>query len=141
VSLLAAGRYGYQKLLLVSELVRQQTILEQSDSRSIPDHIVSLGQAHIRPIVRGKARCNVEYGAKISILVTGDDFTFLDRLSFDPYNEGEDLKAQARVYRRRLNHYPKVICADQIYRTRANRAFCMGHGIRLNGPRLSRPSE
>jgi hypothetical protein len=140
-SLLAAGRYAYQKLLVVSELVRQQNILDQSDSRSIPDRIVSLGQAHVRPIVRGKARCNVEFGAKISISVTGEGFTFLDRLSFDPYNEGEDLKAQARAYRRRYGHYPKVICADQIYRTRANRAFCLRHGIRLSGPRLGRPKS
>ena len=138
-NLLAAGRHVYQKLLVVSELVRQQTILYHSDSRSIPDRIVSLSQSHVRPIVRGKARCNVEFGAKISISVTGDGFTFLDRLSFDPYNEGEDLKAQARAYRRRHGHYPKVICADQIYRTRANRAFCLRHGIRLSGPRLGRP--
>ena len=34
-SFLAAGRYVYQKLLVVSELVRQQTILDQSDSRSM----------------------------------------------------------------------------------------------------------
>ena len=61
--LLAAGRHIYQKLLVISELVRQQTILYHADSRSIPDRIVSLGQAHIRPIVRGKARCNVEFGA------------------------------------------------------------------------------
>jgi hypothetical protein len=79
--LLAAGRHIYQKLLVVSELVRQQTILYHADSRSIPDRIVSLCQAHIRPIVRGKARCNVEFGAKISISVTGEGFTFLDRLS------------------------------------------------------------
>jgi hypothetical protein len=91
--------------------------------------------------VRGKARCNVEFGAKISISVTGEGFTFLDRLSFDPYNEGEDLQAQARDYRRRNGHYPKVICADQIYRTRANRAFCLRHGIRLSGPRLGRPKS
>ena len=91
--------------------------------------------------MRGKARCNVEFGAKISISVTGEGFTFLDRLSFDPYNEGEDLKAQARAYRRRHGHYPKVICADQIYRTRANRAFCLRHGIRLSGPRLGRPKS
>jgi hypothetical protein len=25
-----------------------------------------------------------------------------------------------------------VICADQIYRTRSNRAFCQRHGIRLS---------
>jgi IS5 family transposase len=140
-SLLAAGRYAYQKLLVVSELVRQQNILYHSDSRSIPDRIVSLYQAHIRPIVRGKARCNVEFGAKISISVTGDGFTFLDRLSFNPYNEGEDLKGQARAYRRRYGYYPKAICADQIYRTRSNRAFCQRHGIRLSGPRLGRPKN
>jgi hypothetical protein len=140
-SLLATGRHWYRKLLVVSELVRQQNILYHSDSRSIPDRIVSLCQAHIRPIVRGKARCNVEFGAKISISVTDDGFTFLDRLSFAPYNEGEDLKDQARGYRRRYGHYPKVICADQIYRTRANRAFCQRHGIRLSGPRLGRPKN
>jgi transposase, IS5 family len=121
--------------------VRQQTILDQSDSRSIPDRIVSLSQAHIRPIVRGKARCNVEFGAKIAISVTGEGLTFLDRLSFAPYNEGEDLKAQARAYRRRHGYYPKAICADQIYRTRVNRAFCLRHGIHLSGPRLGRPKS
>ena len=139
--LLAAGRHIYRKLLVISELVRQQTILYHADSRSIPDRIVSLCQAHIRPIVRGKARCNVEFGAKISISVTSEGFTFLDRLSYDPYNEGEDLKAQAIAYRRRHGHYPAVICADQIYRTRSNRAFCQRHGIRLSGPRLGRPKN
>lgn len=139
--LLAAGRHIYQKLLVVSELVRQQTIVYHAESRSIPDRIVSIFQSHIRPIVRGKARCNVEFGAKISISVTGEGFTFLDRLSYDPYNEGEDLKAQAMTYRRRHGHYPEVICADQIYRTRSNRAFCQRHGIRLSGPRLGRPKN
>jgi hypothetical protein len=138
---MAAGRHWYRKLLVVSELVRQQRILYHSDSRSIPDRIVSLVQAHIRPIVRGKSRCNVEFGAKISISVTGDGFTFLDRLSFDPYNEGEDLKAQVFAYRRRHGHYPAVVCADQIYRTRSNRAFCARHKIRLSGPRLGRPKS
>jgi IS5 family transposase len=126
-------------LLVVSELVRQQKILYHSDTRSIPVRILGLYQAHIRPIVRGKARSNVESGAKISISVNGDGFTFLDRLSYDPYNEGEDLKAQARAFRRRHGHHPKVICADQIYRTQSNRAFCQRHGIRLSGPRLGRP--
>jgi len=62
-SLPAAGRHAYQKLMVVSELVRQQNILCHSETRSIPDRIVSLCQAHIRPIVLGKARCNVEFGA------------------------------------------------------------------------------
>ena len=93
VSLLAAGRYACQKLLVVSELVRKQTILDQSDRRSIPDRIVSLSQAHIRPIERCKSRCNVEFGANISISVTGEGFKILDRLCFDLYNEAEGLQA------------------------------------------------
>ena len=34
-----------------------------------------------------------------------------------------------------------MICADQIDRTRSNRAFCQRHGIRLSGPRLGRPKN
>lgn len=111
--LLATERHVYQKLLVVSELVRQQTILYQTDSKSVPGRIVSLFQSYIWPIVRGKARCNVEFGAKISNSVTGEGFTFLDRLSYDLYYEAEDLKAQAMAYRRHKCHYPVVICADR----------------------------
>jgi hypothetical protein len=140
-SLLAAGKHWFRKLLIVSELVRQQRILYYADTRSIADRIVSLSQPHLRPIVRGKARSNVEFGAKISISVTGEGFTFLDRLSWDPFNEGEDLKAQVRAYKRRCGTYPKVVCADKIYRTRSNIAYCQRHGIRLSGPRLGRPKN
>jgi IS5 family transposase len=62
-------------------------------------------------------------------------------LSYDPYNEGEGLKTQAIVYRRRFDHYTEVICADQISRTRSNRAFCQRHGIRLSGPPFGRPKS
>lgn len=140
-SLLAAGRYTYHKLLVVSELMRQQTILYHSDSRSIPERIVSLRQAYIRPIVRGKAMYSVEFGAMISISITGEGFTFLLRLSFDPYNGGEDLMAQAMACRRCHGYYLKVICDDLIYRTRADRAFCLHHGFRLSGARLGRPKS
>jgi transposase, IS5 family len=42
---------------------------------------------------------------------------------------------------RRYGHSQKVICADQIYRTRSNRAFCQRHGIRLSGPCLGCPKN
>jgi IS5 family transposase len=45
------------------------------------------------------------------------------------------------AYRRRNGHYSVVICADQIYRTKANRAFCQWYGIRLSAPRLGRPKN
>lgn len=140
-SLLAAGKHWYLTLLLVSEMVRQQRILYHADTRSIKDRIVSLTQPHLRSIVRGKARSNVESGAKVSISVTGGGFAFLDRLSWDPYNEGEDHKAQVQAYRGRYGYFPKVVCADQIYRIRTNRAFCQRLGIRLSGPGLGRPNN
>ena len=62
-------------------------------------------------------------------------------MSFNPHNEGEDLRAQALAYRRRHGCYLEVICADQIYRIRSNRAFCQRHAIRLSGPRLGRPKN
>jgi hypothetical protein len=49
---------------LISELHRQQSILLYAKTRSIPDRIVNLVQQQVRPIVRGKARAVVEFGAK-----------------------------------------------------------------------------
>jgi hypothetical protein len=54
-SLLTAGRHAYQKLMIVSELFRMQNILYHRETRRIPERIVSFCQAHIRPIIRGKA--------------------------------------------------------------------------------------
>jgi hypothetical protein len=34
-----------------------------------------------------------------------------------------------------------VVQADQIYRNRANLAFCKEHGIRLSGAKLGRPAK
>jgi hypothetical protein len=69
-ALMAAGaslsglkHHWWQKLLACSELYRQQTVLLHSNTRSIPDRLVSLVQRWVRPIVRGKARAAVEFGA------------------------------------------------------------------------------
>jgi transposase, IS5 family len=86
-----------QKVLIVSELPRQQSILLYFKTRSMPDRIVSLVQRHVRPMVHGKARAAVELGAKISLSVR-NGFAFLHRISSDPYNEAEDLIPQAKDY-------------------------------------------
>jgi IS5 family transposase len=53
---LAAGRHWYRKLVVDSELVRQQKILYHSDSKSIPDRI-SLYQA-LREALKNRATIN-----------------------------------------------------------------------------------
>ena len=81
----------------------------------IADRLVSLSQPHVRPIVRGKAGCPVEFGAKISVsLVEG--VSFVDRISWEAYNESLDLVGQIEAYRRRFGHYPAAATFIGIYR-------------------------
>ena len=104
----------------------------------IADRIVSVSQPHVRPIKRGKAGAATEFGAKISASLI-DGVSFVDRISWDAYNETGDLIGQIKAYRTRFGHYPESVHADKIYRTRDNRKFCKKHGIRLSGPPLGRP--
>jgi IS5 family transposase len=63
--------------------------------------IVSISQPHIRPIVRGKAGTPVEFGMKISS-ANIDGYLFIDRCSWDPYNESGDLVMQAEKYKQKI---------------------------------------
>ena len=139
-SLSALKTHWWHKLLACSKLHRQQSILINSDTRSIPHRLVNLVQRHVRPIVRGKARTPVEFGAKISVSVQ-NGFPFLHRISWDAYNEGDDLIAQAEKYMQDNGCYPERICADRIYINTKNRHYCTRHGIRLSGKRLGRPPK
>jgi hypothetical protein len=139
-SLSALRTHWWQKLLACSELHRQQSILINSITRSIPERLVNLVQRHVRPIVRGKARAAVEFGAKISVSVQ-NGFPFLHRISWDAYNEGDDLIAQAEKYKQDNGCSPERICADRIYINTKNRHYCTRHGIRLSGKRLGRPPK
>ena len=128
------------QLDVIRKLYQQQKEMYETRTHRIDDRIVSISQPYVRPIVRGKLTANTEFGAKISVgLVAG--FAFLDKLSWDPYHEGVELKDHVEAYYRRFGFYPEVIAADMIYRTSANRQYCKEHGIGLSGPKLGRPSK
>jgi hypothetical protein len=130
----------YRLLLVINEVYRQQLWMYENRTHRIGGRIVSLYQPHVRPVVRGKAKSPVEFGAKVSIsLVNG--FSFVDRIGWDPYNESCDLVEQIERYRKRFGYYPESVHADRIYRTHENRQYCKAKGIRLSGPPLGRPSE
>jgi len=134
------GRRHYKELLVISEVYRQQQWMYENRSHRIDDRIVSISQPHVRPIKRGKAAADTEFGAKISIsLVHG--ISFVDHISWDNYNESCDLIAQIEAYRSRYGCYPESVHADKIYRNRENRRYCKHHQIRLSGPRLGRPPK
>jgi hypothetical protein len=79
-----------------------------------------------------------EFGAKLSVSLV-DGLTEVHRLSWEPYNECNDLKGQIEHYHRRYGYDPEAVCGDKIYRTRENLQYCREHGIRLSGPKLGRP--
>ncbi len=131
-------RKQYRDLTVIAALVRQQRELYTRKSHSIEGRILSIAKPHVRPIARGKARGMYEFGAKVSVSLV-DGIAEVYRLSWEPYNESQDLKGQIETYRQRYGRYPVVVCADKLYRTRENLRFCQEHGIRLSGPKLGRP--
>jgi len=132
--------YDYKCLLVIHTLYAQQLEMYEKKEQRVADRIVSISQPHVRPIVRGKAGKNVEFGAKLSASCV-NGFIYLDHLSWDAFNEGGDLVGQTETFRQRHGHYPESIHADKIYRTRANRSYCKAKGIRLSGPALGRPRK
>lgn len=143
--LLAAGAslsclkpYWYRRLLVIHEVYRQQWQMYEQRQHRIDHRIVSLSQPQVRPIVRGKAGTPVEFGAKIALSCVAG-YAVLERLSWEAFNEAGDLIEQVERYRQRWGYYPVSVHADQLYRTRANRAWCKARGIRLSGPPLGRP--
>ena len=112
----------------------------EKKTQRIPQRIVSLTQAHIRPIVRGKSGKPVEFGAKLSVSCV-DNYVFLDRISWENLNESVDLKSQVEKYRKTFGYYPESVHVEKIYRTRENRGWCKERGIRISGPPLGRPPK
>lgn len=129
-----------RQLWIIRELYNQQQCMYENRKHTHPDRIVSLSQPHVRAIVRGKARNRVEFGAKLSLSYQ-DGYSWIERISWDAYNECHDLKAQVEAFKKRNGHYPEVVCADKIYRTRENRNWCNQNGIRLSGRGPGRPKK
>lgn len=134
------SRRQYRDLMVINELYRQQRLMYDHRSHQISDRIVSISQPHVRPIKRGKAGSDTEFGAKLSVSLV-DGYAFVDRTSWDNFNECQDLKDQVESYKKRYGVYPESVHADRIYRTRDNLRYCKKRHIRLSGPRLGRPPK
>jgi hypothetical protein len=125
----------------IEVLYAQQKQMYDTKTHSIPNRIVSIPQPWVRPIVRGKANANTEFGAKVNVSTDDLGLARIENLSFDAYNESECLIDAIEAYHDREGFYPDRILADQIYRSRANIAWCKERGIRLSGPALGRPPK
>ena len=130
----------YDLLNTLTTLYEQQRLMLELRVHSIPDRIVSIRQPWVRPIVRGKAHANTEFGAKLHISMV-DGYAQIERLSFDAYNEATDFYKAIENYREDYGCYPARVLADKIYRNRETIAWCKERNIQLTGPALGRPPK
>jgi IS5 family transposase len=126
--------------LTINTLYEQQKYMYDNKVHSVEHRIVSISQPWLRPIVRGKVKAPVEFGAKFDLSLDSEGYGRIEKISFEAYNESTCLIEAVERFRARTGYYPKRVLADQIYRTRDNRNYCKEHGIRLSGPKLGRPS-
>jgi IS5 family transposase len=99
--LIRLSRRQYKELLVIQELYRQQKDIYNAGTHRIADRIVSISQPHVRPIMHGKAKANVKFGAKLAISVV-NGYVFRELLSWDNYNEGVTLQTSVEAYRARF---------------------------------------
>lgn len=126
---------------VIQHVFDQQWEMYQTKCRRCDHRIVSISQPHVRPIIRGKLKQPVEFGAKLSVSLSGEGLASVDHLRWDAFHEGSDLQSQVEVYRSRYGAYPESVIGDPIYGTRANRLYLKERGIRFAGKPLGRPKK
>ena len=130
-----------EQYLTIIKLYEQQQYMYDNKVHSVEHRIVSISQPWLRPIVRGKVKAPVEFGAKFDLSLDNEGYGRIEKISFEAYNESAGLIEAVERFRERTGYYPERVLADQIYRTREKRNFCKERGIRLSGPKLGRPSS
>ena len=111
----------YRRLNTIKQILKQQEAKFYLGIRP-KNAIVSIDKPHIRPIVRGKERNAVEFGAKIHKLQI-DGISFIEHLSFEAFHEGNRLRKTIWKAQKLTGKKVKLLGADAIYATNANRRY------------------
>lgn len=124
----------------IFDMFAQQTYMHENNVHVCANRIVSIFQPHVRPIKRGKARAEAEFGAKIGAAIY-EGYTFINHHSWNAYNESTELKLQIEKSYARFGYLPATIHADKIYLNKANRQYLKDEEIKSNCKPLGRPSK
>ena len=125
---------------IITKVYRQQSNHFQSgDAReSIPNRIVSVSKPYVRPIVRGKEAKNVEFGAKCNNILV-DGISFIEKLSFNAFNEGTRLEHCIKMHKRLFGEDAKKVGGDAGYAGTANRDLCKELKIQTSFVKRGKP--
>ena len=126
---------------IITKVYRQQKnhFENNNPKESILDRIVSISKPYVRPIVRGKEVKNVEFGAKCNNIQV-DGISFIEKLSFNAFNEGIRLEHCIKMHKRLFKVDAKKIGGDTGYAGTANRNLCKEMGIQTSFVNRGRPS-
>ena len=102
--------------------------------------IVSLDRPYVRPIVRGKEKRPVEFGAKLHKFQVGG-IGFIEHLSLDAFHEGIRFRKTVLDIQGMTRAKVKIAEADAIYATNRNRRFATGNNIRTDFKRKGRAGK
>lgn len=102
--------------------------------------IASLDRPYVRPIVRGKEKKPVEFGAKVHKFQL-DGIGFIEHLSFDAFHEGVRFRKTVLDIQGLTRTKVKIAGADAIYATNKNQKFAFGNGIRTDFKRKGRAGK
>jgi hypothetical protein len=128
----------YNQIETIKTILKQQQEIFKT-GKSVPDRIVSIAKAYIRPIVRGKEAKSVEFGAKVN-MIQFDGINFIEHLEFNAFHEGIRLPKSIR-YARELVGKITHVSADDIYATNYNRSYCKKEGIIHGFKRKGKPGK
>ena len=107
---------------IITSMYRQQKAHFESDNprESVKNRIVSISKPYVRPIVRGKEVKGVEFGAKCNNILV-DGLSFIEKLSFNAFNEGTRLPHCLKMHRKLFGVEAKKVGGDAGYACNANR--------------------
>ena len=132
------SRHDYKCLQAAFKMYEQQKMMFEQNVRRCAHRIISIYQPHLRPIVRGKAKAKIEFGAKVGASIV-NGYTYVDHLSWDAYNESSDLVTQMELYKKRFGMLPREIQANKLYLGKENRKHIKSRHINCYNRPLGRP--
>lgn len=130
----------FKELDTIEKIYHQQKEMYKNKCCRVKDRIVSISKHYVRPIKRGKAGKEVEFGPKGAFSYV-DGFLFLNHLSHDNFSEADTgiLSRQLSDYETMFGKKPDFIVGDKLYGTKENRKFIYENGIRSGFKALGRP--
>uniref|UniRef100_UPI0034243410 transposase n=1 Tax=uncultured Algibacter sp. TaxID=298659 RepID=UPI0034243410 len=129
----------YKRRATIKKISKQQERLFTKQEKP-KNRIVSIDKNYLRPIVRGKEIKAVEFGAKVNKLQI-DGINFIQRISFDNFNEGTQFKNTIYKAQGLTKMKVKMVGADAIYATNKNRVFVTSNKIQTDFKPKGKPSK